>query len=90
MADERQKVADGEKLIYFVLFLMLQQRLLREPIQIVTIVVIGYLIFEWTYPNGKKPAYLSPFPFTPLTNTPYLHVIHWEMWVFCNVHNHAF
>ena len=60
MADERQKVADGEKLICFVLFLMLQQPLLREPIQIVTIVVIGYLIVEWTYPNGKKPAYLSP------------------------------
>ena len=49
---------------------MLQQHLLREPVQVVTIwktVVIGYLIVEWTYPNGTsthtwgmKPVYLSP------------------------------
>ena len=36
---------------------MLQQHLLREPIQIVAIwktVVIGSLIVEWTYPNGTR------------------------------------
>ena len=39
------------------IFLMLQQHLLREPIQIVAIwktVVIGSLIVEWTYPNGTR------------------------------------
>ena len=46
---------------------MLQQCLLREPIQIVKTVVISSLIVEWTYSNGKsphtwgtKPVCLSP------------------------------
>ena len=68
---------------------MLQQRLLREPIQIVAIwkaVVSGCLIVEWTYPNGTSPHTWG----TNLRNIT-LHIPHIsmsyilcdrEMWVF--------
>ena len=66
MADDLWKVADESILSGRVP--ILQEHLLREPIQIVAIwktVVISYLIVEWTYLNGAiylghKPAYHPP------------------------------
>ena len=51
------------------IFLILQQRLLREPIQIVAIwkaVVIGYLIVEWLMERAPIPGVQTcvPSPYT--------------------------